>query len=551
MLSKFVLLCLLLFVLCSSIHAQDAANPPDAQSNNVVVDPWQGLPMGLDPTRVIDLALEEGWRVNHVLPTARADDAVFVRRVYLDLVGRIPETSEANAFLECNNSGKREALVNSLLDTDEHAEHFAEVFDAILIGRTDAEQLGRRTKAHWIDYLKRFLRENRPWNEVAQEIVLARSGSTVDQGANWYLYSRNNKPQDIAEAVSKDFFGVRIDCAQCHDHPLASEIEQRHYWGLVAFFNRSKNVDTSEGPGVSESAIGGFSEFSNLEGKSLPNELVYLGNRRVEESRPTKDDKEEDRDELYVSNNDSKLKVPKFSRRGAFVENVLTDHPLLARATVNRLWGWMMGRGLVHPVDTLDSYHPPSHPGLLDWLARDLANSNYDIRRLIRSLALTRAYQLSSAEDKFVDPQWFTAALPKPLTAEMLQRSIIVALDPADPSQWNTLEHRASFAKSFPDVLAEESISNVAQGLLLTNGQSINDLASMKHSQFLRSLRDKHDTDSAIISKLFQTILGRIPDADEINQCQGYLSKRIDQRDQAIEGIAWAILTSSEFRFNH
>ncbi|MEQ1829424.1 MAG: DUF1549 domain-containing protein [Pirellula sp.] len=558
MIRLFATVCTVILFWVDILSARDEPTTGSSLPNpQTQVDPWQILPLGLDPARVIDLAIEDGWRSNHVEPTSPVDDRAFLRRVFLDLVGRIPRASESRAFLAETHSKKREELIDTLLASDEHAEHFAEILDALLIGRTDVEQIRRRTKALWLEYLKRSVLENRPWNEFARETILARPADQRFKGASWYVYSRNNKPQDIAESVSKDFFGVRIDCAQCHDHPLSSEIEQRHYWGLVAFFNRSKNVETADGPSVSESAIGGFSEFANLQGQSQPNELVYLGDRKVDEDRPAKDVKEEDRDELYVSTQGASLKVPKFSRREQFVEKILNEHPLMASAVVNKLWGWMMGRGLVHPVDTIDSYHPASHPGLLDWLARDFKHSGYNVRRLIKSLAMTRAYQLSSAQTKVVDPQWFSSALPKPLTAEMLQRSFLVALEPTETERWNSLESRAEFAKAFPDVLAEESIANVSQGLLLTNGVSLNELVSVKHSELLKGIRSDLEHNKATspietaIKPMFERLFGRLPDVDEANRCEAYLTERSDRLDQAIEGIAWALLTSSEFRFNH
>jgi hypothetical protein len=527
--------------------------------------------LGLDATRVIDLAIEDGWRTHALQPAAPITDSLFVRRLYLDLVGRVPKSMELQCFLADTDSRKRESLVDSLLASDEHAEHFAEIFDAILIGRIDPEPVRRRSEARgdtsrgeaeWRNYLQRAFRENRPWNVVVRDIVSARPEASQDRGAAWYLYSRKNKSQDIAEAVSKDVFGVRIDCAQCHDHPLADEIKQKHYWGLVAFFNRSKNVDTPQGPQVSESAIGGFSDFSNLQGQAQPNELIYLGDRRIEEARPAKDAKEEDLDELYRTVSDGQPRVPKFSRREQFVEQIMKEHPLVSQAIVNRLWGWMMGRGLVHPVDTLDSYHPASHPGLLDWLARDFVASGHNLRRLLRSLALTRLYQLNSSQESFADPQWFSTALCKPLTAEMLHRSLLVVLDPEKPDQWNAPQQRLAFAKLFPDVQVEESLSNVAQGLLLTNGQAINELCSIKQSRLLQSLNQVSDN-GALIQQLFMSILGREADETERQRCQTFLSPRIEalsqdasssaceQRGRAIEGLAWALVTSSEFRFNH
>ena len=513
-------------------------------------DAWPTLPLGLNPAHVIDLALEHGYRTHSLRPTVRVDDASFARRVYLDLVGRVPTTKELQDFLRETHSVKRTTLIDRLLESDAHAEHMAEVLDAIFIGRTNVDQVKKRIDAGWIDYLRKAVRDNRPWNQVAREVVLARPTSPEVRGAAWYLYARKDKHQDIAEAVSKDIFGVRIDCAQCHNHPLADEIKQKHYWGLVAFFNRSKNVDTPQGPGISESAIGGFSDFANLEGSSSPNELRYLDDRYVEEARPAKDVKEEEGEELYIATDSNGPKVPKFSRREQFVEKVLTDHPLLAKAMVNRLWGWMMGRGLVHPVDSLDSFHPPSHPELLDWLARDFAASGYDIRRLIKALASTQAYQLESTNASNSDPKWFASGLPKPLTAEMLQRSMLVVLDPVDKSRWNSLDQRVAFASLFPDVLAEECMANVAQGLYLSNSESITESVSMKNSRFLQSLAGELDN-AMVIERLFDGILGRKPSTDEVAYCTDYFNARADRRDRALEGLAWAILTSAEFRFNH
>ena len=513
-------------------------------------DAWPTLPLGLNPAHVIDLALEHGYRTHSLRPTVRVDDASFARRVYLDLVGRVPTTKELQDFLRETHSVKRTTLIDRLLESDAHAEHMAEVLDAIFIGQTNVDQVKKRIDAGWIDYLRKAVRDNRPWNQVAREVVLARPTSPEVRGAAWYLYARKDKHQDIAEAVSKDIFGVRIDCAQCHNHPLADEIKQKHYWGLVAFFNRSKNVDTPHGPGISESAIGGFSDFANLEGSSSPNELRYLDDRYVEEARPAKDVKEEEGEELYIATDSNGPKVPKFSRREQFVEKVLTDHPLLAKAMVNRLWGWMMGRGLVHPVDSLDSFHPPSHPELLDWLARDFAASGYDIRRLIKALASTQAYQLESTNASNSDPKWFASGLPKPLTAEMLQRSMLVVLDPVDKSRWNSLDQRVAFASLFPDVLAEECMANVAQGLYLSNSESITESVSMKNSRFLQSLAGELDN-AMVIERLFDGILGRKPSTDEVAYCTDYFNARADRRDRALEGLAWAILTSAEFRFNH
>ena len=517
-------------------------------------DPVSALPLGLNPSQVIDLALDSAWHANEVTPAGVTNDAAFARRLYLDLVGRIPLESELKLFISNTDSRKREQLVDSVLASDEHAQHMAEVLNAVLMGRKEPERKGRdkggRDQSGWMEFLTSAIHNNRPWSEVAREVILARPTQVEDRGAVWYLYSRQNKHQDIAEAISKDFFGVRIDCAQCHDHPLASEIEQRHYWGLVAFFNRSTNVDSPDGPRIAESAIGGFSEFTSVAGKSSENKLVYLRAKPIEEARPAKDVKEEDREDLYLPASEGEPKVPKFSRRQQFVEQVLDGNPLVAEAMVNRMWGWMFGRGIVHPVDSLDSFHPASHPGLLDWLSRDFEHSKYDVRRLIRSIALSRAYQLESKTAAGSDPKWFASAIVKPLTAESLYRSFLVALDVTDPVVWNAAPKRAEFVSLFPDVLTEESLANVTQGLWLTNSEPIRELVSAKNSKVVQQVLQIEKSDQ-LVERLFQLIMGRNPDNDELNHCVEFLDSRLDSRQAAVESLTWALITSAEFRFNH
>lgn len=512
-------------------------------------DPVSAFPLGLNPSQVIDLALESVWRANALTPTAVANDAAFARRLYLDLVGRIPLESELKLFVSNTDSRKREQLVDSLLSSDEHAQHMAEVLSAVLMGRKESGRKGGE-KGGWMEFLSSAVRNNRPWNEVAREVILARPTRAEDRGAVWYLYSRQNKHQDMAEAISKDFFGVRIDCAQCHDHPLASEIEQRHYWGLVAFFNRSTNMDTPDGPRMAESAIGGFSEFTNIGGKTAENKLVFLRAKPIEEARPAKDAKEEDREEFYLPAAGGEPKVPKFSRRQQFVDQVLEGNPLVAEAMVNRMWGWMFGRGIVHPVDALDSFHPASHPGLLDWLSRDFEHSKYDLRRLIRGIALSRAYQLESTGTAGSDPKWFASAIAKPLTAESLYRSFLVALDVTDPSAWNEASKREAFVSLFPDVLTEESLANVTQGLWLTNSEPIREMVSAKNSKVVQQALQIEKSDQ-LVERLFQWILGRNPDSEELRHCVDFLGSRQDSRQAAVESLTWALITSAEFRFNH
>jgi len=509
-------------------------------------------PAGVEPQLVIDLAIQAGWQQSDppVSPATVCDDATFVRRLYLDLVGRIPTAGEQQAFLGDPDSRKRAVLIDRLLETPEHARHLGEIFDAVLMGRSKPQVVKQREQHGWLRFLTAAVAQNRPWDEVARDVLLARPESAEDAGATWYLYERKNEHQQIAESVARGFFGVRIDCAQCHDHPLADEIKQAHYWGLVAFFNRGTNVDTKQGPRISEAAIGGFSNFTNLTGESQPNRLVFLQTDPIPEDRPPDGSEQADRDEFYAQTSDTKVRVPKFSRRQKFVDEVLAGHPLLARAMVNRLWALMMGRGLVHPVDALDSTHPPSHPELLDWLAEDFRRSNYDVRRLMAQLARSQTYQLESTTDRFVDPSHFAVAAVKPLTAESLYRSMLVALQIEATEERMSPANVADFRAAFPDVLPEESIASTRQALLLTNGSRFHELLSPEVAKTIRELLVIEDP-RTLIDRAFGLIFGRAPIATEMAAAETFLTHHGELSQARVTAFVWALLTSAEFRFNH
>lgn len=507
-------------------------------------------PPNLPAHLVIDFAIAKGWSEKGIQPANRTNDAQFARRLYLDLLGRTPTCDELQVFLGSTDSHKRETLIENLLHSPEHAIHLSELLNALFIGRKDAGAVRHAEKVGWFRYLRSAIEQDRAWNEVAAEILLARPASEDQAGAIWYLYSRKNNYQEIAESVSRDFFGVRIDCAQCHDHPLADEILQRHYWGLTAFFNRSTNVDTPKGPRLAESAIGGFSEFANIRGSSAPNELIFLGTDVIPETRPAKDTKEEDREELYTTAPDGEPRIPKFSRRTEFVERVLKNHPLLAQAMVNRLWGHMLGRGFIHPVDAMDSFHPASHPELLQWLSRDFERSGYRLKHLLRSIARSQVYQLDISPHANHDPSFFASSIAKPLTAETFQRSLDFTLELKNKEAFYSLENRLAFSQLFPDVLAEESLANVSQGLMLSNSPLMNRFISVQESNLIERLAAEPEP-TTVIANLFVSILHRPPDDAEKQRSLEFLSNTMRDRTKLVEDLAWALITSPEFRFNH
>lgn len=509
------------------------------------------IPEGIDPTLAIDFMVAKRWQERNVEPSSPTDDATFARRLYLDLTGRIPTLEQLNKFLADTNSDKRDRLIDQLLESELHARHLADTFDVVLLGRGDDGKLNERTQHGWREYLESSFASNRPWNQMAREMVLARATDSTDVRAGWYLYERKNDFQAIAESVSPSFFGLRIECAQCHDHPLAAEIEQRHYWGLVAFFNRGKNDGAKNGPRVVESAIGGFNKYTDLAGDAHDALLTYFASATIHEEIPGEETEVKDDDSNYFNGQEGapagEPRVPRFSRRQQFADEVLSDHPLLARSFVNRAWALMLGRGIVHPVDQMDSMHAASHPELLEWLANDFRNNDYDIRRLLRSLARTRAYQLESASiGEGQLPEDFAHALHKPLIAESYLNSILVALDQneSDNSEIMTL-----FRSEFPDVFPEEPTATLSQALLLTNSPKFFALFDAERPGIMTRLRETEDVEQQV-RHAFMAIFGRQPDDDEFEQTVDYLKAR-QGNPEALGQMLWAMITSSEFRVNH
>lgn len=503
-----------------------------------------------DVAQQIDQAIEGRWAEAGREPAPLTTDSEFARRLYLDLVGSLPTVPQLESFVADNDPEKRSVLVERLLSSPEHTRHFAEVFDTMLMGRRD-RKLGERQKHGWYDYLQSIFAENRPWDVAAREMLLARAEGER-RGHLWFLYERENNHQAIAESVAKSFFGVDIACAQCHDHLVAEEIKQAHYWGLVGFFKRSSNTQTDRGIAVAESAIGGFDDYANpLLGTTESLELTFLLRGTVEEARPEDPAKQADDESLYVAI-EGEPKVPKFSRREKFVTEILSDHPLLARAMVNRLWGLLMGRGLIHPIEKMDSANPPSHPELLDHLAEDFRQHGYDLRRLIRSLVSSDTYQRSSqAGEGSVAEALFAHGLVKPLAAEVYLEATRVALGPAvaagQEDLWRKLA--GSWRQMFPEVVATGDQATIDQALGLANGPEFH--VALQRAAEVWVQEQSERTLEQQIGELYQRCYGRAPAAEELNVVRDYLAARGERPVEGWAQVFWTLVTAPEFRFNH
>ena len=472
-------------------------------------------------TAAIDTFIAEGWEKRSIHAAPPVDDAVWCRRVYLDLAGRIPTHSEVEVFLKTPIETRRTDLVDRLLNSDEYPRHMRELWDVFLMGRPKRDNADQRRRDNgWWSFLEIAFRTNRPWTLTVRQLLTGRPSSPDEKGASWFLYERRDNFQAIAEAVAPIVYGTKIDCAQCHDHPLAREIKQAHYWGLVAAFNRGKNVEG--GSTVSESAIGGFINFVNLKKQSQPAEVILLNGKVVPEARPGPDDKESDSDDKYVDPTTSP-KVPKISRRAAFAEAATTDNPLLA----------------VYPADEMNARNVPSHPQLLDWMAQDFISHGYDVRYFIRGVVLSQPYGFSTGT---TPPELFAAAMERPLTGEQLARSWRVAagLPPED----DALRH--AVISALPEVLPKDYTVSFQQAQFLSGSIALDGLLKDRPETTVGRLGSLNESD-ARVRAAFSAVYGRLPETGELAEATRLMDQMGGTPLDKSRDLLWALMTSAEF----
>lgn len=321
-------------------------------------------------------------------PAPPCSDGEFLRRIMLDFVGMIPTAAETRAFLDDPAPNKREALVDRLLSDPRHPLHMASVFNVMWMERRPDKYV---PTADWLKFLQASFQQNKPYDQLVREILSADSAKPETRPAAKFLLDREADPHLLTRDIGRMFFGVDMQCAQCHDHPLIDDYLQTDYYGLYAFVNRvTLFVDAKDNnKGYLVEKADGVVEFKSVftgnAGKTRPR---LLGGLELDEPRYHLGE------EYVVAPAKDARPVPKFSRR-ELLATALADgsNPAFRRNIANRLWAHLMGRGLVHPVDLHHSANPPSHPEVLDLLANEIHAMKFDLRAMLRELALSRAYQ--------------------------------------------------------------------------------------------------------------------------------------------------------------
>lgn len=481
-----------------------------------------------------------------------ADDAEFLRRVSIDLTGKLPTANQARKFFADKDPAKRQKLIDRLIDSKDFPRRMQEAFTAMLLERRTDSKI---PNADWESYLRDSFESNKPWNQLVGELLFVdEKDEKLKPASKFFLVSGRNNVNLKTEDVARLFLGRDIQCSQCHDHPEVGDYTQTDYFGLFTYLKDKPAEATIEFESV-------FVPGKKTTGPHLP------GGDELEIPKFEKDQKEE---------------AAKYRPRLLLSQALPTaDNELFVRNSVNRFWFLMMGRGLVHPLNLHHQDNPPSHPKLLDALAKEFVAHKFDVKWLVRQIALSQSYQRSSSlpdgvELKDCPPHLYRVANLKPLTPEQMGWCAAGATgnldwllkapvpEKSEFSHYNYINGRVDkLPNNFPDVMAlfvgvysnppgEPEVdfnTSMSHALFLMNDQLVLNWLKPKSGNLVERLAKLKD--EAVADELYMNVLTRSPTEEEEVEVIEYLQQFQNRRTEAIGELAWALLSSAEFRTNH
>lgn len=489
-------------------------------------------------------------------------DAEFLRRVSLDLTGRIPPATETRAFLADVSPDKRAKFADKLLASPEYARRMQEYFSVVLMDRRNDAKVA---KAAWEEFLRTSFAANKPYDQLVREILSTDGADPKTRAAAKFFLDRDLEPTVVTRDISRLFLGKNLQCAQCHDHPIIDDYLQEHFYGIQAFFNRAFLFPDAKVPTavIAEKAEGEVSFQSVFDPKKVQKSTPPA----VPGWKPIGDPKLDKGKEYTVAPAKTVKPVPAYSRLAKLAGAVTAKENVAFRRTAaNRLWALMLGRGLVHPLDMDHSANPPSHPALMTLLSDEFAAHQYDVKWLLREIALSKTYQrASTAPKREVPDAKFAAAIMKPLSPEQLGYATMQATGLTDV-------YRNELAKAYtepalhaklaanmgpfprmygsrPGEPEEGFASTLDQTLFVKHGDHLRNLIAPRAGSLVERAA-KLNEPSLIAEELYLTVYSRLPTDEERRDMAEFLKPAVN-RQAALADVVWAMLASAEFRFNH
>jgi hypothetical protein len=491
------------------------------------------------PRNFVDQLAAEKWKKLGLKPSTGCDDPTFLRRVTLDLCGRLPTVDESRAFLADMGSDKRDRVIEQLLASPDYPAYFALKWGSIL--RNSSLAGADRAAYAFHNWLKDMVARNRPYDEFVRGIVAA-SGEWPDAPAiNWFWQSRDDQLHQVTADTAQVFLGLRLQCAKCHHHPY-ERFTQDDYYGLAGFYTRLGRKSFGEPPPYYTSPNVTLSERHPITGKQI--------------------------EPKYLDGGLAKLSAEEDPRHALVDWMAKPENPFFSKALVNRLWGHFYGRGLVHQVDDLRETNPPSNPELLEALAKEFRDHKFDMKHMIRLMVQSQTYQLSSepTDDNRSDVQNFARFYGRRLPAEVAHDAVEQATgyktnfgNMSANSRAIDLPHER-FGSYFLDTFdrpkrvsgceCERSTSaTLSQVLLLSNSDEVEQKLQNGNARIAKMFEAKRSTPQ-MIEELYLAAFSRYPTPAEIFNSANYIGIDTEPR-KAVEDLLWSLLNSREFLFTH
>lgn len=520
-------------------------------------------------SKIIDELIEQGWLDYEVRPSANADDAKWCRRVYLDILGRIPSLSELEEFVKDKDPNKDAKLVEKLLYDDKYTEEYARnwstVWTNILIGRSGGNDRRDLTSREGMQkYLRDAFASNRPYNRMVYELVTA-TGSTKPgtdnfNGAVNYLIGKVNADNAVlaTSSTSRIFLGLQVQCTQCHDHPF-NQWKQQKFWEFNSFFRQTVGLRRFvSGTNDIDHAELADQDFAGEAGDA-DNAVVFyeIRNGLTKAAYPVFIDAEPIDPRGRVSDVNRRLELGR----------AMMDSPYLDKMIVNRMWAHFMGYGFTKPVDDLGPHKTPSHPELLETLGQNFREHSYDLKQLITWITLSRPYRISSQitpynemdDPSLGEPPKFSHFYLRQMQAEDLYQSLIVAANAEVRGSYEAQERERNewlrqFVVAFGTDEGDEATTfngSIPQALMMFNGSLVKRATSSDPETLIGQLTRSNMKITDQVHRLYLAGLARRATRDEMSLAASLVRARGGNTAEALQDLWWAILNSNEFILQH
>ena len=489
----------------------------------------------------IDRLVLEKLKASAVIPAPRADDASFIRRLNLVLGGRVPVSSDVRAFIADQSPEKRAKAIDHLLDSAAYANHMTASWRGWLLPEAATDPALANAAPAFETWLRTRIRDELPFDQLVTELITyplnGRAGANQDPddpaaasstGPLAFYTAKEGKPENLAAATARLFLGVHLECAQCHNHPFG-KWSRDQFWGLAAFFG-----------GIERPTGGALREAMGRREILIPNS---------ERAVPA----------TFLDDREPEWQYKKSPRATLAAWMTGPDNPFFARAIVNRLWWMVFGIGLVDPVDDFHDQNLPSHPELLNTLAKAFIQSGFDTKFILRAICASETFSRSSAPLD-LDPsniRLFAYFPMQGLAPEQLYDSLEVVFGQAEGPRGNQAFRgigggRSQFLETFAvSGRQTENPTTILQALTLMNGGQIGDATSAQTGRLLKAvLKFPGSTPAERIEALYFAVLSRPPRPAELEQTLAFV-KAGESTDKAFGDVLWVLLNGIEFRTNH